>query len=204
MYTGFGYGSLSFSWGDHICAVFDDHEQQMTVMTPFVSTGIAAMQRCVWVSPEASAAALRSSIAEAGGDVASLEASGQLLIISEVDFYLQDGLFEPDRTLALVHTILEENEREGWPAMRMASDVSWLGRGRVDPDQWLAFESQLTEAVATLPMVMVCQHDRRRLSPSLIGAALSAHPIVIVGDALYQNPFHRAFRAGITGPGEVL
>lgn len=38
--TAFGYGDFNFSWGDHICAVFDHPDQQMAVMLPFVTHGL--------------------------------------------------------------------------------------------------------------------------------------------------------------------
>jgi hypothetical protein len=204
MSTEFGYDNLSFSWGDHICAVFDHHAQQMAVMTAFIAEGLRSGQRCVWVSPEASARALRDSLAKIGGDLPTLEASSQLIIISEVEFYLEEGMFEPARTLELIATMLRENQREGYPETRMTSDVSWLPRRRLDPDLWLSFESQITQMVSPLPMVMICQHDRRQLSASLIGAALSAHPLVLIGETLYQNPFYQAFRAGVLGPADVV
>ncbi len=38
--TAFGYGDLNFSWGDHICAIYDDPGQQMDVAIPFMRQGI--------------------------------------------------------------------------------------------------------------------------------------------------------------------
>jgi len=153
--TDFGYGHFRFSWGDHICAIFDDHAQQMTIMSSFIAAGLQAGQRCLWVSPRESADALRVALTEIGGDLATLEASGQLLIISEVEFYLQDGIFEPERTLDLLGTLLQDNQREGYATMRVASDVSWLREGRPDPELWESFEARLTWEVAGLPLVMV-------------------------------------------------
>ncbi len=53
-------------------------------------------------------------------------------------------------------------------------------------------------------MVMVCQHSRRRVPASLLGAALYAHRLVIVGDRLYENPFYRALQVGMAEPHDVL
>ena len=52
----FGYSDLRFNWGDHICAFFDDHLQQMEVMVPYIATGLQAKQRCVWPGPRCRAA----------------------------------------------------------------------------------------------------------------------------------------------------
>lgn len=188
--TDFGYLGFSFAWGDHICAIFDSRLQQMEIMGPFIGTGIRAEQRCVWVSPEESAAELRRTLSEMGGDLPTLEASSQLLIISEIDFYLRNGIFEPERTLDLLATLLEDNQREGYSTMRLANDVSWVAGGRVDPESWEHFESRATQEISSLPLVMVCQYDRRQVSGAMIVAALRTHPTVILGDAIRQNPFY--------------
>lgn len=188
--TDFGYGGYRFNWGDHICGIWADRDQQMEVTGPYVSAGIRAGQRCLWVAPEESAAALRKWLSDAGGDLPSLEASGQLLLISAVDFYLKDGMFEPDRTLELVHTVLEDSRRDGYSTMRVANDVSWIGDGEVDPARWEDYEARLTHAISPLPLVMVCQYDGRQVSGELLVTALKTHPTVILGDRFHQNPFY--------------
>ena len=202
--TDFGYGNFRFSWGDHICAIFDDHAQQMAIMGGFIAAGLQGGQRCLWVSPRESADALRVALTEIGGDLATLEASGQLLIISEVEFYLQDGIFEPERTLDLLRTLLQDNQREGYGTMRVASDVSWLREGRLDPELWESFEARLTREVGGLPLVMVCQYAQRQVSGSLLVAALRTHPAVILGDTFRQNPFYLDSLLGMLGPQEVV
>jgi hypothetical protein len=102
----------------------------------------------------------------------------------------RDGVFDPDRTLDLIHTVLEDGRRAGYPTMRVGNDVSWLGNGRVSPEAWESFESRLTHAISPLPMVMVCQYDHRQVSGSLLVTALETHPTVILGDRFRENPFH--------------
>ncbi|UCC68886.1 MAG: MEDS domain-containing protein [Armatimonadota bacterium] len=202
--TAFGYHDFGFSWGDHICAVFDDRAQQMEIMGAFVATGLRAVQRCVWVAPQESSDALRDALADIGGDLATLESSGQLLIISEVEFYLHEGIFEPGRTMELLSTILEDNRREGYSTMRVASDVSWLGDRSPSPELWERFEARLTREVSNRPLVMVCQYSRRQVSGSILVAALHTHPIMILGDKFRQNPFYLSDPLDAPGPREIL
>jgi len=110
----FGCADLSFSWGDHICTIYEDYDQQMTVMLPFMSQGLQAGQRCVWISSPASAQRFREALAGIGSDRLTLEASGQLVIVDEIGFYVHDGLFRPDRTLALGRALLLDGQRQGY------------------------------------------------------------------------------------------
>jgi len=196
--TDFGYGSFVFNWGDHICAIFDDHAQQMEVMAPYLSAGIQLGQRCVWTSSLPAADALRQSLHGMGGDVITLEASGQLLILSEPGFYLYQGIFEPERTMDLLRALLSDSQRQGYTAMRIANDVSWTGSERVDPELWQEFESRLTQEVAELPLCLVCQYDRRQVPGSILVVAMRTHPAVILGTTFRQNPFYEP--AAAQGP----
>jgi hypothetical protein len=202
--TEFGYSDFAFNWGDHICAIFDNHAQQMEVMAPFVSAGIQLEQRCVWVASKPSGDALRQALHDMGGDVLTLEASGQLLILSEPGFYLYEGVFEPERTMDLLRTLLDDNQRQGYPLMRICNDVSWLGTERVDAELWEEFELNVTVGVANMPLCIVCTYDRRQVSGSIIVAALRTHPAVILGTIFRSNPFYVPAGAGLSDSREVI
>jgi hypothetical protein len=185
--TAFGDSTLEFSWGDHICTIYEDYDQQMAVMLPFMAQGLRAGQRCVWVSSAASARRFREALAGIGGDLPTLEASGQLVLIDELGFYLQDGLFQPDRALALGQTLLLDGQRQGYPMMRIAADASWLPEYRVDVSAWEGYELAVTQRIEGAPVVAVCQYPARHLSGEGIVAALRAHRTVIVGETVYHS-----------------
>ena len=188
----FGCSGFRFKWGDHICAVFDDRDQQMEVMGQFVSIGLRASQRCVWVGRSASADRLRRALEDMGGDLATLDVSNQLVFISDVAFYMEGGMFEPQRTLDLIGTLLADGQRAGYGTMRVVNDVSWLRDQRLEAERWEQFEVQLTHDVSGLPLVMVCQYDKTQLSGEMIVAAFRTHPVVILGDTVHENPFYDA------------
>jgi len=202
--TEFGYGGFSFHWGDHICGIFDSHAQQMDIMSGFIGAGLRAEQRCVWVSPPPSAEGLRNALAEMGGDAITIEASSQLLVLDQIDFYLRGGVFDPERTIDLIHSLLEDNAREGYPAMRFANDVSWLSKELVDPTAWEIFESRLTHQISALPMVMMCQYNRHQVSGDMIVTALETHPTVLLGDHFHRNPFFSPVPIGPTDSREII
>jgi hypothetical protein len=202
--TAFGWGDFSFSWGEHVCAVFENPEQQMAVMVPFVTHGLRAGQRCVWVSPSASASRFRRALLRCGADLPTLEASGQLIIISDVEFYLRDGLFDPDRTLELGLALLEDGQRCGWTAMRVAGEASFLRTGLIDVALWERYEEQVTRCVAGAALVAVCQYDRRRVPSSFIAAALRTHPVVILGETICHSPFFAADVPSVAGRRDLL
>ena len=186
--TAFGYGDLRFSWGDHICTIFENREQQMEVMVPFVVQGLRAEQRCVWASPKSAAELFRRRLAEAGADLPTLEASGQLLIIPDTDYYLSDGVFVLERTLELAKTLYEDSLRQGYTAIRAAGDCSWAAEAPVDVELWEKYEREFGEQIAGKPAVVVCQYNMRQFPRAHVLAALRTHPIVILGETVCRNP----------------
>ncbi len=198
--TMFGYGQLRFSWGDHICAIFESHTQQSEVMVPFIANGLRAGQQCVWVGPRESAEWLRAGLAEAGGDLPTLEASGQLTLISEVDFYLRGGVFEPERTIDLMLSLLGEGRGRGYETTRAATDVSWLGTSSLSVDMWAEYEIRVSQEMLGRPAVWVCQYNARQVQGELVMAALQTHPVVILGDVVKENPFYEAPGADAAAP----
>jgi hypothetical protein len=73
--------------------------------------------------------------------------------------------------------------------MRIAAEASWLPDCRVDVATWEGYELAVTQRIETAPVVAVCQYPAHRLSGEAILAALRTHPIVIMGETVYQNPF---------------
>ena len=140
----------------------------------------------------------------AGSDLPTLEASGQLIVLSDIEFYLKDGLFEPTRTLQLGSTLLEDGQRQGYPTMRIAADISWLRDRPMDGELWEQYEHQVTIACADAPVVVVCQYDRRHFPGSLIVTALYTHPIVILGETFCQNPFFTPPPTDAIGSQDIL
>jgi hypothetical protein len=59
----------------------------------------------------------------------------------------------------------------------------------VDVATWEGYELAVTQRIETAPVVAVCQYPAHRLSGEAILAALRTHPIVIMGETVYQNPF---------------
>ena len=188
----FGYGDLTFSWGDHICTIFENREQQMSVMIPFIAQGIRAQQRCIWASQPQSADLFRRRLRETGADLPTLEASGQLLILSGMEHYLSDGLFEPEKTIELTMALYQDSIRQGYRGIRATGDASWISDHPVDLELWEEYEREFGLQIAGKPVVTVCQYDARRFSGQFLIAALQTHPIVILGETVRRNPFYAA------------
>ncbi len=72
----------------------------------------------------------------------TLEVSGQLVLLSEVEFYLSEGVFEPTRTLELGRRLLVDGQAQGYETMRIATDLPWDQPTALDPELWEIYEAR--------------------------------------------------------------
>jgi hypothetical protein len=130
-------------------------------------------------------------LAGIGGDLPTLEASGQLIIISDIEFYLKDGLFEPGRSIDLMRSLLEDGRHHGYTTMRLTSDIPWTHERPLDPALWEKYEIELNQEQVGMPVASICQYDRRRVTGGIIVAALRTHRFVIMDGSMRENPFYQ-------------
>ena len=57
-------------------------------------------------------------------------------------------------------------------------------------DRLIEFEARLNEFLVESRSVIVCLYDRRRFDPAVIHDVLRTHPVVVLGDQVYLNPYY--------------
>ena len=57
-------------------------------------------------------------------------------------------------------------------------------------DRLIEFEARLNEFLVESRSVIVCLYDRRRFDPAVIHDVLRTHPVVVLGDQVYSNPYY--------------
>ena len=99
---------LDRAW--HICALFHSQEEAYRVLLPFIRQGFDQGNRAAHiVDPREREEHLRR-LQQAGIDVAEAERRDQLVVRSWDNSYLQDGFFDPDRTICLAERAVTRRE----------------------------------------------------------------------------------------------
>ena len=57
-------------------------------------------------------------------------------------------------------------------------------------DRLIEFEARLNEFLVESRSVIVCLYDRRRFDPAVIHDVVRTHPVVVLGDQVYSNPYY--------------
>ena len=139
---------ISFAGGTldrhrHVCAFFDNAEDEFRVLGPFVREGLDRGEKAFHIVDPALREEYRMHLASAGIGVQPAEARGQFKIATWDEAYLRDGHFDQDRMLALIEEVLQAGPREGFPLTRLVAHMEWALEDRPGVDDLVEYETRL-------------------------------------------------------------
>jgi hypothetical protein len=173
----------------HICAFFNDLDEQHRVLRSFIKEGFEQGDKAFHiVDPELWEDHLRR-LAEAGIDVERALGSGQLELRRWQDAYLRDDRFDQDAMLALIEDVLQLGSAAGYPLTRFVSRAEWRLVDKAGIDSWLEYETRVNYVVSQHDDPVICTYDLSKFSASTVMDVMRTHPVVIIGGVLQENPF---------------
>jgi hypothetical protein len=173
----------------HICAFFNDLDEQHRVLRSFIKEGFEQGDKAFHiVDPKLWEDHLRR-LAEAGIDVDGALGSGQLELRGWRDAYLRDDRFDQDGMLALIEEVLQSGSAAGYPLTRFVSRAEWALVDKAGIDNWLEYETHVNHVVARHDDPVICTYDLSKFSASVVMDVMRTHPVVIIGGVLQENPF---------------
>jgi hypothetical protein len=180
---------MALSDHGHICAFFNDIDEQHRVLRSFITEGFAREDKALHiVDPDAREAHLRR-LGEAGIDVEGALSSGQLEVRRWQDAYLRGGRFDQDAMLAFIEEQLEASAAPGARHLRLVAHMEWSLLDKPGVDDLLEYETRLNYLIPKYDDVVICTYDLSRFGASVVMDALRTHPVVLIGGLLQENPF---------------
>lgn len=174
----------------HVCAFFDNDEEEYRVLLPFIRDGFACGDKAVHVvNPEQREEHLRR-LSAAGVDTAAVEQSGQLEVHINTDAYLRDGRFDQERMLATFEQMASGGPAAaGFPLSRIVCRMDWVSKEPSRIRDVIEFESRVNDIWARHDDAVICTYHLRQFSGDAVIDIMRTHPMVIIGGTLQQNPF---------------
>jgi hypothetical protein len=173
----------------HICAFFNDLDEQHRILRSFIKEGIERGEKAFHiVGAELWEDHLRR-LAEGGIDVERALGSGQLELRGWRDAYLRDDRFDQDAMLALIKEVLQGGSAAGYPLTRFVSRAEWKLVDKAGIDNWLEYETRVNYVVSQHDDPVICTYDLSKFSASTVMDVMRTHPVVIIGGVLQENPF---------------
>ena len=173
----------------HLCWVYDNDDDKVAVMKPFVLSHLVQRHRCLLVLPKETVDEIFESMREDDFNVGPYVKSGQLAAMEPKDLFFAGGPFDVDVILHRMRSAWEAAISDGWERLAVVSDPSAL-LDKADERDWLALEFRVDFECLTQPCSMLCVYDARQASGSFITKVIKAHPVVGLGRGLARNPFY--------------
>jgi anti-anti-sigma regulatory factor len=209
--------------GDHAAFSFTTAAEQAQVIGPFLHDGLDARQKVIYISGGGP-----RQLPGLGDrpDADHCAGTGQLRVIPRDVACLSRGRFDPDRMLTVITHEISQATEQGYPAVRLTADMSWVLDQPGGYTLMLASEAGFDEAFTPGTKIMaICQLDRNRCAPDQLSALNDSHRIRVTANPEFYDGVlritrshaphglrlsgeldaarHRPFMAALAGLGEV-
>jgi len=179
--------------GSHICQLYSKVNEIPGVTARLMRVGLTLSEKCFFAAAPAQVKELREELQKLQIDVEGAIEAGQLVLYEDREAFLANGKrFDPYYLLSSHQTFIAQALREGWQAVRISIDMTWLSKDIATPEQILKYEAA-SDAVFTFqnaPIIALMHYDHSKLLPSLVVEMLKLHPIAVVGKYIKRNPYY--------------
>src|SRR5579863_2037161 len=179
--------------GSHICQLYSKVTEIPGVTARLMRVGLSASEKCLFAAAPTQVHEMREELQKLQVDVDGLIEAGQLVLHEEREAFLANGSrFDPYFLLSSHQTFIAQALREGWRAVRISIDMTWLTKNVATPEQVLKYEAA-SDAVFTFqnaPIIALMHYDYGKLPPNLVVEMLKLHPISVVGKFIRRNPYY--------------
>ena len=178
--------------GSHIVQLYNKVSEITGVTARLLEMGLQAHEKCLFAGTSAAVQEMEAALKKADIDVAEAKVAGQLIMLIERESLLVNNRFDPYHLLSTHQTFIAQALREGWKAVRISMDMSWLTKDVATPEQILKYEAA-SDAVFTFqnaPIIALMHYDYAQLPGALVVELLKLHPIAVVGKFIKRNPYY--------------
>ena len=192
--------------GDHACLTFGEPEDLFDLTAAFVRDGLASGLKVVWVSDSAPQQAT-TELARRGIAVEAALAAGQLTAAECEGGLLSGQEFNAGRAMDWLTSQMAACQREGFPGLRVAVDMSWALRPVTGVEQLPDFEESVAAVLADTTVSVLCQYDREGFDPVTLATVSAFHTRSVAAATYYADAMLRICRQyappGIRLAGEI-
>jgi len=182
---------------DHPCLIYETLDELAAAFVTYLRAGLLLEERCIYFIDENSEQFVIESMQANGFNLQPYLDSGAFLIVSTGDAHLKNGYFEERKMLSYWANALEDARNCGFTGLRAAVEMTWALSGCPGCDVLVPYESRLNDFMTANAVSVVCQYRRRKFTAEQIKGIIHAHPIVIAGNQVLQNP-------SVAHPGDVI
>jgi hypothetical protein len=173
----------------HVCAFFNDDEEEYRVLLPFIKDGFECGDKAVHIVNPVQRVDHWRRMTAAGIDLATAEREGQFQLRTNTETYLRDGRFDQDRMLESFEQMASGGGDRRFPTSRIVCHMDWAAEGGSHIDDVVEFESRVNDVWRRHEDTVICAYHLSKFRGDEVVDIMRTHPMVIIGGLLLQNPF---------------
>lgn len=177
----------TFKVGDHAVCIYENQEEHKDLLVSYIKHGIERNEKVITIEYSLSEDVLRYELIKAGLDVNILVNTGQLKILTHEDTYLRDGYFDINRQIKFWQNEMELALKEGYSALRVTGEASWLTDAPLGSELFMKYESQINDIIDDNNCIVLCRYDIKSLTPETFSEAIANHPKILMGIKEFDN-----------------
>ncbi|MEW6456816.1 MAG: MEDS domain-containing protein [Acidobacteriota bacterium] len=176
--------------GSHVCFIYKNKKEQMSVIIPFIKEGLERNEKCIYIADENSVQDIIDSFKKKGTNINSSIEKGQLIFYTKKETYLKDGFFDPEKIIPFLLESVKKASEENYSGLRIVVEMAWVLAELEDLEKIIEYESKLNFYFLQYPVSAICQYNESRFSPNILAKILYTHPLLILGENTYENFFY--------------
>ena len=176
--------------GDHILSIFENDEEHFSQLAAYLRAGLTQQEKVLCIVHTYD---MQQVLHKLTSDELTLESytnSKKLSLLNSENAYLPDAIFNPDARIAFFQEQVRLALAEGYSALRVVSEMSWVLEKWAGSERFIEYESKLNSFLQGNPCIMMCHYDRWRFTPEMLLEVLTAHPLVILGNKVHDNFYY--------------
>ena len=175
--------------GDHhLCLISGGLEEPSAALVPFLKTGLAASDRCLFLGPPSSARRIERELAPQGVSLGRKPRS--LVLLTERERWRPGGSFVPERVMDSLRQVEHQALDDGFRGLRIAMDMAWLVDGASGGERLIEYEALLNRCLAGSRIAALCCYTRPHTGAATLRDVLRTHPLAVLGGQVCRSSFY--------------
>jgi MEDS: MEthanogen/methylotroph, DcmR Sensory domain len=175
--------------GGHLCAFFNDDDEEYRVLLPFIKDGFECGDKAVHIVNRAQRVDPWRRMTAAGIDLEMAKREGQFELRTNTETYLRDGRVDQDRMLKSFEQMASGGRDSRFPVSRIVCHMDWAAEGGSHIDDVVEFESRVNDVWRRHEDTVICAYPLSKFRGHEVVDIMRTHPMVIIGGLLLENPF---------------
>lgn len=146
------------AWGTHFCQFYQTKEDLIDTLIPYFTEGLRNKEFCMWItSPPLEVEEAKEALRKAVQNLDEYIRNGQIEILSYIDWYLINGVFNADKVLE-GWTQKEKNAlKNGFDGLRLTGNTFWIERSCWE--SFVSYEARINKLIGSHRMIALCTYS---------------------------------------------